>query len=131
MNVAAASRKDQIPVVVETVTKSSTIKTFAAAQPLYDPDASKVTSTGAGLQSAQINKDATFSVDTGRAGNSPHISNVYDIVNTSCCSNDSDSPHCYRAWSVQVVLARWRHASVVLDGRFWTISISGITNCNY
>jgi len=57
-----------MPVVVETVTKSSTIKTFAAAQPLHDSDASKVTSKGAGLQSAQINKDATFSVDTSRAG---------------------------------------------------------------
>ena len=57
-----------MPVVVETVTKSSTIKTFAAAQPLHDSDASKVTSKGAGLQSAQLNKDATFSVDTSRAG---------------------------------------------------------------
>jgi len=57
-----------MPVVVETVTKSSTIKTFAAAQPLHDSDASKVTSKGAGLQSAQLNKDATFSIDTGRAG---------------------------------------------------------------
>jgi len=57
-----------MPVVVETVTKSSTIQTFAAAQPQHDSDASKVTSKGAGLQSAQLNKDATFSVDTGRAG---------------------------------------------------------------
>ena len=54
VNGAGASRKDQIPVVVETVTKSSTIKTFAAAQPLHDSDASKVTSTGAGLQSAPV-----------------------------------------------------------------------------
>jgi len=124
VNGAGASRKDQIPVVVETVTKSSTIKTFAAAQPLHDSDASKVTSTGAGLQSAQINKDATFSVDTSRAGNSPYfflscmvnkdeyISLTSDIVNTSCCSNASNSPHCYRARIVQVVLARWCDASL-------------------
>jgi len=65
---AGSSRKDQMPVVVETVTKSSTIKTFSAAKPLHDTDASKVTSKGAGLQSAQLNKDATFSVDTSRAG---------------------------------------------------------------
>jgi len=57
-----------MPVVVETVTKSSTIKTYAAAKPLHDSDASKVTSQGAGLQSAQLNKDATFTVDTSRAG---------------------------------------------------------------
>jgi len=66
---AGTSRKDQMPIVVETVTKSSTIKTFAAAQPIHDTDASKVTSSGAGLQSAELNKDATFSVDTSRAGN--------------------------------------------------------------
>jgi len=59
-----------MPIVVETVTKSSTIKTFAAAQPLHDSDASKVTSKGAGLQSAQLDKDATFVVDTSRAGQS-------------------------------------------------------------
>jgi len=69
-----------MPVVVETVTKSSTIKTFAAAQPLHDSDASKVTSKGVGLQSAQLNKDATFSVDTSRAGQF-----MYLIHNLSYC----------------------------------------------
>jgi len=71
------SLKDQIPVVVETVTKSSTIKTFAAAKPEHDSDATKVTSSGAGLQSAQVNKDSTFSVDTSRAG--------------KCCKDDDQS----------------------------------------
>jgi len=71
------SRRDQMPVVVETVTKSSTIKTFAAAQPQHDSDASKVTSKGAGLQQADVNKDATFTVDTSRAGwFFPHLSVV-------------------------------------------------------
>jgi len=66
-----------MPVVVETVTKSSTIKTFAAAQPQHDSDASKVTSKGAGLQQADVNKDATFTVDTSRAGwFFPHLSVV-------------------------------------------------------
>ena len=65
---SGASHRDQMPVVVETVTKSSTIKTFAAAQPQHDSDASRVTSKGVGLQSAQLNRDATFAVDASRAG---------------------------------------------------------------
>ena len=63
----------QVPVVVETVTKSSTVQRFAAAQPLHDVDASRVTTAGAGLQAAQRNHDATFSVDASRAGNCPSI----------------------------------------------------------
>jgi len=69
-----------MPVVVETVTKSSTIKTFAAAKPLHDSDASKVTSKGAGLQSAQLNKDAAFTVDTSRAGRSTLCTQFYAVA---------------------------------------------------
>ena len=61
--------KGQSQVVVETVTKSSKTQSFAAAQPWHDSDASKVKSLGAGLQKADSNKDATFSVDTSSAGN--------------------------------------------------------------
>jgi hypothetical protein len=53
---------------VETVTKSTTTQMFAAAQPWHDSDASKVKSRGSGLQKADTNKDATFSVDTSDAG---------------------------------------------------------------
>jgi len=60
---------EQSQVVVETVTKSSTTQTFAAAQRWHDSDASKVKSRGVGLQNADTNKDATFSIDTASAGN--------------------------------------------------------------
>lgn len=66
--VRTAAWNEQSPVVVETVTKSSTIRTFAAAQPWHDSDASKVKSKGAGLQKAEVNKDATVSIDTSGAG---------------------------------------------------------------
>jgi len=65
----ADGRNQQSQVVVETVTKSSTTKTFASAEPWHDSDASKVKSRGAGLQKADTSKDNTFSVDTVAAGN--------------------------------------------------------------
>jgi hypothetical protein len=53
---------------VETVTKSSTIQTFASAQPWHDSDATKVKSRGSGLQKADSHKEAAFSIDTADAG---------------------------------------------------------------
>ena len=59
---------EQSQVVVETVTKTSTTQKFAAVQQVHESDATKVTATGAGLQSATANKEATFTVDTSHGG---------------------------------------------------------------
>jgi filamin len=59
---------EQSQVVVETITKSSTTQTFAAAQPMHDSGASKVKSKGAGLQKATVDQEATFAVDASDAG---------------------------------------------------------------
>jgi len=59
---------EQSQVVVETVTKTSTTQKFAATQQIHESDASKVTATGSGLQTAIANKETTFTVDTTRAG---------------------------------------------------------------
>jgi filamin len=62
------SWNEQSQVVVETVTKSSTTKLYGALHPMNEVDVSKITSKGAGLQKALINKDATFTIDASRAG---------------------------------------------------------------
>jgi len=56
--------------VVETVTKTSTTQKFATVQQdhFQQSDATKVTATGAGLQHATANKEATFTVDTSHGG---------------------------------------------------------------
>jgi len=59
---------EQSQVVVETVTKTSTTQKFAAVQQVHESDATKVTATGAGLQYATANKEATFTVDTSHGG---------------------------------------------------------------
>ena len=58
---------EQSQVVVETVTKTSTTQQFSAP-PTRQSDASKVISKGAGLQTAMINKETTFTVDGSQAG---------------------------------------------------------------
>ena len=64
----SSAANEQSQVVVETVTKATTTQTYAAARPLHDTDASKVKSKGAGQQKADVDKDATFSVDASHAG---------------------------------------------------------------
>ena len=59
---------EQSQVVVETVTKTSTTQKFSAVQQVHESDATKVTATGAGLQHATANKEATFTVDTSHGG---------------------------------------------------------------
>jgi len=59
---------EQSQVVVETVTKTSTTQKFATVQQVQESDATKVTATGAGLQHATANHEATFTVDTSHGG---------------------------------------------------------------
>jgi len=59
---------EQSQVVVETVTKTSTTQKFQTVQQVQESDATKVTATGAGLQQATANKEATFTVDTSHGG---------------------------------------------------------------
>jgi len=59
---------EQSDVIVESVTKMSTTQKYAAAKKLHNSDATKITATGTGLQRATANKEATFTVDTTRAG---------------------------------------------------------------
>jgi len=59
---------EQSQVVVETVTKTSTTQKFAAVQQVHESDATKVMASGAGLQHATANKEATFTVDTSHGG---------------------------------------------------------------
>ena len=58
---------EQSQVVVETVTKTSTTQQFSAP-PTRQSDASKVISMGAGLKTAMVNKETTFTVDGSQAG---------------------------------------------------------------
>ncbi len=58
---------EQSQVVVETVTKTSTTQQFSAPPPRQS-DASKVISKGAGLKTAMVNKETTFTVDATQAG---------------------------------------------------------------
>src|SRR6218665_3055633 len=60
---------EQSEVIVESVTKMSTTQKYAASKKLHNSDATKITATGTGLQKATANKEATFTVDTTRAGN--------------------------------------------------------------
>ena len=53
---------------METVTKSSTTQMFSSPDIFYNSDATKIQSRGTGLQRASANKEATFTVDTSRAG---------------------------------------------------------------
>ena len=66
---------EQSQVVVETVTKTSTTQQFSAP-PTRQSDASKVISKGAGLKSAMVNKETTFTVDGTQAGRSETPSSV-------------------------------------------------------
>jgi len=59
---------EQSQVVVETVTKTSTMQKFSALQQTAKSDASKVISQGAGLKTAMVNKETTFTVDGSQAG---------------------------------------------------------------
>ena len=59
---------EQSQVVVETVTKTSTTQKFSAVQQVQESDATRVVATGAGLQYATANKEATFTVDTSHGG---------------------------------------------------------------
>ncbi len=65
-----AAFSEQSQVVVETVTKTSTTQKFTSVQPAVESDASRVVTTGTGLQSAFINKEATFTVNASGAGKS-------------------------------------------------------------
>jgi len=64
---------EQSQVVVETVTKTSTTQKFATVQQVHESDATKVTASGAGLQHATANKEATFTVDTSHGGTTGQI----------------------------------------------------------
>ena len=64
---------EQSEVIVESVTKMSTTQKYAASKKLHNSDATKITATGTGLQKATANKEATFTVDTTRAGDNNTI----------------------------------------------------------
>ena len=64
----AGEWNEQSNIVVETVTKSSTTHKYSAPERLFDSDASKVQTKGSGLKKASANQEATFVVDTSRAG---------------------------------------------------------------
>ncbi|KAL4226921.1 hypothetical protein ACF0H5_014899 [Mactra antiquata] len=59
--------QEQASVVVETVTKTSSMSKFASFPP-FKSDASKVTVEGNGLKKGYRNKQCTFNVDTSQAG---------------------------------------------------------------
>eukprot|EP00918_Siedleckia_nematoides_P105694 GHVU01230790.1.p1 GENE.GHVU01230790.1~~GHVU01230790.1.p1 ORF type:complete len:2480 (+),score=363.92 GHVU01230790.1:158-7597(+) len=81
--VQQGSWSEQSQVVVETVTKTSTTQKYAAAPALAKSDATKVQSQGMGLQKAFVNKEATFQVDTSKAGNNVLLVGVMG-PNTPC-----------------------------------------------
>lgn len=55
-------------VLVETVTKSSSVAGSFSTLPKFSSDASKVVSRGAGLSKAFIGQKNTFTVDCSKAG---------------------------------------------------------------
>ncbi|XP_053377764.1 filamin-A-like isoform X5 [Mercenaria mercenaria] len=59
--------QEQASVVVETVTKTSSMSKFASFMPFVS-DASKVTVEGNGIKKGYRNKQCTFNVDTSQAG---------------------------------------------------------------
>ena len=70
---------EQSQVVVETVTKTSTTQQFSAP-PTRQSDASKVISKGAGLKTAMVNKETTFTVDGSQAGKCATFPEIYEDV---------------------------------------------------
>ena len=70
---------EQSQVVVETVTKTSTTQQFSAP-PTRQSDASKVISKGAGLKTAMVNKETTFTVDGSQAGKCSSYQDIYEDV---------------------------------------------------
>lgn len=59
-------------VLVETVTKSSSVAGSFSSLPKFSSDASKVVSRGAGLSKAFIDQKNTFTVDCSKAGTMTH-----------------------------------------------------------
>ncbi|ELU02479.1 hypothetical protein CAPTEDRAFT_151296 [Capitella teleta] len=64
----AAPWSEQSQVVVETVTKTSTTQKYASFPPEVASDASKVRTSGVGLQRAVLNSESMFNVDATGAG---------------------------------------------------------------
>jgi len=63
----AASWNEQSQVVVDTVTKATATQQYEAQQPISNVDVSKVITKGTGLLHAELNKDASFTIDASRA----------------------------------------------------------------
>lgn len=70
-------------VLVETVTKSSSVAGSFSSLPKFSSDASKVVSRGAGLSKAFIGQKNTFTVDCSKAGTHTHTCTLHNILSNT------------------------------------------------
>ena len=70
--------QEQASVVVETVTKTSSMSKFAHFPPFVS-DASKVTVDGNGVKKGFRNKQCSFNVDTSQAGKYEFYTLMYNV----------------------------------------------------
>ncbi|XP_067854900.1 filamin-B isoform X1 [Heptranchias perlo] len=74
--ISGGSTHESSSIVVESVTKSSTVSSYSAV-PKFSSDSSKVVSSGSGLAIANIGQKSCFSVDCSRAGSNVLLVGVH------------------------------------------------------